>query len=225
MTPFYRDSRVALGRPSWFLVCARLDEFRTGEEIGDLEGCRCWPIGPVRTVVLDAGAELATNGRWGGLGGIGRAHHFSPFRNRAFRFENQHQDLTRAHEVGKLAEEWPLAVHSIEALRFGLAQAERLDRQDLELRGVDAAQNLTGYTALHRIGLDNCESTLDCQEGLLVCSIGVIATSCGASISWACQTAGPLRSPGAIELLICREPAPRFRRFRRGFRQCGFPQR
>ena len=175
-------------------------------------------------VFLDTRSEVTADRARRGFGRIGDAHRIAPFRNCAVGFKYHHDDLAGAHEIGQLAKKWPLAMHCVEAFCFGLGEPKGFDRNNLELRGVDAAQNVTRKTALHSIGLDDCESVLSCQNELLLDSIGFIVISYALLTAWVYSISGA-SAWRAIRAGTFRELAPWSCRFRRGFRRCEFPPR
>jgi hypothetical protein len=119
------------------------DEFEAGEEVTDFEGGSFRSVGAVRAIHLDAGAEIAADGAWPRLLGIGRTHDLAPLGNGALGFKDHGEDFARAHEVGELSEERTLTVDSVEASGFFLGEAHRFDGHDREAVFVDARENFT----------------------------------------------------------------------------------
>ena len=81
-------------------------------------------IRAVDGVALDRGAEELADGAVGGLGHVGRAHHFAQRRHRigaVGALERHRNDRTFGHEGDQAAEERALAVDGVERLRLRLA--------------------------------------------------------------------------------------------------------
>ena len=114
-------------------------------------------------VVLDGGAEVAADGAFGGLVGVGGAHQVAPFFNGIFRFENDNDNLAGTHEVGQFAIERPVAVDGIEPFGLGLGQPQGLDGNDGEPSLVDALQDFALQIPAHCVRLDYYKRAFDCH--------------------------------------------------------------
>src|SRR5580704_19057 len=117
-----------------------LYEFEAGEEIADFERGCVGCAGTVRTIVADAGAQVAANGAAGGFVGVGAAHGLAPFQDSAFRFKNQDEDFPGAHEIRELGEEGAPFVNGVKAGGFAVRKNHRFDRNDAETGFVNARE-------------------------------------------------------------------------------------
>src|SRR5712691_12340503 len=72
-------------------------DFDIGKEEGNLLRGVLRRVGAVHRIRFDRLGEILTNRAGGGLGGIGRAHHFAVFRDRVLAFEHLDDDRARNH--------------------------------------------------------------------------------------------------------------------------------
>ncbi len=89
-------------------------------------------IGAVHAITLDVLGEALANGAFGGICGIGCAHHFTPLRDSVFALQNQDHDRSFGHERDEPAEERALFVYRVEAFGLSLRQPFRFQRDDTE---------------------------------------------------------------------------------------------
>jgi len=117
------------------------NEFEAGEEVADFEGGGFRGIGAVRAIVADAGAKVVADGAGGGFLRVGGSHGVAPFEDGAIGFEDERENFSGTHEVGKFAEEGALFVDGVEAASFFFGQAHGFDGDNLETGFVDAGEN------------------------------------------------------------------------------------
>jgi len=122
----------------------------------------------MRAVVADAGAEVAADGASRGFLGIGGAHGVAPLQDCAIGFQHECDDFAGGHEVRKFAEERTCFVNGVEAAGFFFRQTHRFDRDDFESSFVNARQNFALLAGSDGVGFDDCESTFEGQEKLLL---------------------------------------------------------
>jgi len=150
------------------LAADSLDQIEAGEEVGDLEGGGIGGVGTVSAVGADAGAEVVADGAGGGFLWISRAHRVAPFGDGAFGFEDHGDDFAGGHKVGEFAEEGASFVDSVEAAGFFLGEAHGFDGDGGEAGFVDAREDIALLIGFHRVGLDDCERSFECQENRLL---------------------------------------------------------
>src|SRR5690606_9035581 len=107
------------------------DDFFGLEEVVDLDLGVLVAVRTVDRVGLDALGESLADRAFGGVGGVGRAHHFAVALHRVVALEHLHDDRAAGHEADEIAEERALLVDGVEAFRL---LAGHLDA----LRGDDA---------------------------------------------------------------------------------------
>jgi hypothetical protein len=146
---------------------AGLNEFEAGEEVCDFEGGGFPGVGAVRAIVADAGAEVVADGAGHGFLGVGGAHSVAPLEDGAFGFEDQREDLARAHETTEFAKERALSMDGIEASGFALSEDHSFDGHYAEASFVDTRENFTLKIARYSIGFDECESSFHGHENFL----------------------------------------------------------
>src|SRR3984893_5049591 len=118
----------------------------------------------MRDVVADARAKVVANGAGCCLLRIRGAHGVAPFCDGAFRLEDHGENFSGAHEVRQFPEEWPLAMHGVEAAGFVFSQTHGPNRDDAETTFMNARKNFTLKTAANRVRLDNRKSPLESQN-------------------------------------------------------------
>jgi hypothetical protein len=143
------------------------DQLEAGKKVADFEGGGFQGVGAVRAIVANAGAEVVADSARSGFLGVGSAHGVAPFQDRAFRFENHSEYFAGAHKVREFTKEGPLAMDGIEAASFFFGEAHGFDGDNFETRFVNTGKDFSLLTATDRVGLDDCESALKCQERIL----------------------------------------------------------
>jgi hypothetical protein len=130
------------------------------EEVRDLGARRLRAVGAVHRVGVDRLGEIRADGALGGLLRVGGAHQLAVLRDRVLAFEHLHQYGTGNHEVDQVLEEWPLAVHGIEAFGFGARQMHHARGGDAQPRFLEARDDLADGVLLDRVWLDDGQGAL-----------------------------------------------------------------
>src|SRR5262245_53765909 len=135
------------------------DELEAGEEVADLEARGVGAVGAVDHVGLDGAGQVLADRARRGLGRVGGPHDLAQARDRVLALEHQRDAGARAHEVAQAREERPLPVHVVEAFGLRPAEAAQPQRQDREAGFLEARQHLARLPGLHRVRLDDRESS------------------------------------------------------------------
>src|SRR5690606_23081434 len=106
------------------------DDFFGLEEVVDLDLGVLVAVRTVDRVGLDALGESLADRAFGGVGGVGRAHHFAVALHRVVALEHLHDDRAAGHEADEIAEERALLVDGVEAFRLLAGHLDALRGDD-----------------------------------------------------------------------------------------------
>src|SRR5271157_291490 len=137
-----------------------LYQFRGAEEEPQFRLRRLRRIRSVNAVALDVLREPFTNGPFGRVGRISRAHHFAQPQNGIFAFQGHDDDGPFGHELHQPAEKGPLTVHGVKAPRLRFAEPHHAQPQNLEAGLLDHGEDLARLPGRHGVRLDDGKSTL-----------------------------------------------------------------
>src|SRR5918997_400509 len=117
-------------------------------------------IGAVDEVIGEAQGQVAANGAWGGLGGVGCAHKPAHDLYSALALHPHGDDRGRGYELHQLLEERLLAVLGVVLLGQLAAHLYEPQGTDVQALGLDAAYDLPDQAAAHAITFDQYERLL-----------------------------------------------------------------
>src|SRR5271163_2335254 len=109
-------------------------ELNFAEEIADFARRRVRSVRAMHDVFVDAVGEIGANRSLGRFFWVSGSHDFAIPCNGTFTFEHLHHHRAGGHEADQVLEEWPLAMHGVKALRFGLRQLQHSRRHHSQAR-------------------------------------------------------------------------------------------
>jgi hypothetical protein len=115
----------------------------------------------VHEVVRHREREVATDRPGCCLGRVRRADRLPQRRNRTLALDDERKRRRGGDEVDQLAEERLLAMLGVVLFSERAVDAQQLRGEQREAAALDPAEDLPGERALHRVGLDQDQTTFD----------------------------------------------------------------